>query len=51
MIDVLKFILFDENVIDQDWLWKKKKTKMKRDVLSLYCFYNENTLDQDSFGI
>lgn len=50
MIDVLKFILFDENVIDQDWLWKKK-TKVKRDVLSLYCFYNENTLDQDSFGI
>lgn len=46
MIDVLKFILFDENVIDQDWLWKKK-TKVK----SLYCFYNENTLDQDSFGI
>lgn len=30
MIDVLKFILFDENVIDQDWLWKKKTQDEKR---------------------
>lgn len=38
MIDVLKFILFDENVIDQDWLWKKKKNQYEKRCFKFILF-------------